>query len=175
MSYSYIKSVYPNFENSSRVYEETKIYEEPLFLDKTSDNNKSEVNPSNYEEKLNKFTKSLLHEDSQNKSILQKYKNQQNDKNNLKYYNLQAPNEFYKWQNKHLMENFDEEKPVCKDLDCDIMMKHINECTKCKNVFLKQFGLENDKIRNEELMELISYLIFGLFMLMLLDTIKNQK
>ena len=48
--------------------------------------------------------------------------------------------------------------------------KHILECGPCKELLMKQFGLENERIRNEEIMELISYLIFGLFILLLLDT-----
>jgi hypothetical protein len=48
--------------------------------------------------------------------------------------------------------------------------KHVLECTSCKELLMKQFNIENDRIRNEEIMELISYLIFSLFILLLIDT-----
>jgi hypothetical protein len=57
--------------------------------------------------------------------------------------------------------------------DCDIYMKHILECSTCKDIFIKQHGLENDKIRNEEIMEMISYFIFAVFILLLVDSLKK--
>jgi hypothetical protein len=186
MSYSYIKSVYPNFENSSSRFEETNVYEEPLFLDKTAGTKSNQVSASNYEE--TKSNEGILKQSSnlyQHKKNLQNEKDKGND--NLKFYNLPAPSDFYHnlssfnsnkgatlGKDINTIEKFDQSENSCKDLDCDMMMKHVSECNKCKNVFLKQFGLENDRIRNEEMMELVSYLIFGLFMLMLLDAMKNK-
>ena len=65
-----------------------------------------------------------------------------------------------------------EEESKC-NLDCDIYIKHILECSKCKNIVTKQFGIENDKIRNEEILEMISYFIFALFILLLVDSLKK--
>lgn len=51
--------------------------------------------------------------------------------------------------------------------------KHILECDQCKEVLLKQFNIETDRIRNQEILELITFLIFGLFILLLLDGLKK--
>jgi hypothetical protein len=51
--------------------------------------------------------------------------------------------------------------------------KHILECEQCKEVLLKQFNIETDRIRNQEILELITFLIFGLFILLLLDGLKK--
>ena len=40
---------------------------------------------------------------------------------------------------------------------------------------MKQLGIETDRIRNEEIMEIISYILFGLFILILIDYLKNDK
>jgi hypothetical protein len=51
--------------------------------------------------------------------------------------------------------------------------KHVLECDQCKEVLLKQFNIETERIRNEEILELITFLIFGLFILLLLDGLKK--
>lgn len=51
--------------------------------------------------------------------------------------------------------------------------KHILECNQCKEILLKQFNIETDRIRNQEILELITFLIFGLFILLLLDGLKK--
>jgi hypothetical protein len=57
--------------------------------------------------------------------------------------------------------------------DHDNYIKHILKCEQCKELLLKQFNIESDRIRNEEIMELISFIIFGIFILLLLD--KSNK
>ena len=52
----------------------------------------------------------------------------------------------------------------------EVHTTHILECQECKQVLLKQFNIETERIRNEEILELIIFLIFGLFILLLLDT-----
>ena len=51
--------------------------------------------------------------------------------------------------------------------------KHVLECDQCKELLLKQFNIETDRIRNQEILELITFLIFGLFILLLLDGLKQ--
>lgn len=58
------------------------------------------------------------------------------------------------------------------DNDHDSYIKHVLKCEQCKDLLIKQFNIESDRIRNEEILELISFLIFGLFILLLLDKIK---
>jgi len=52
-------------------------------------------------------------------------------------------------------------------------IKHVLECDQCKEILLKQFNIETERIRNEEILELITFLIFGLFILLLLDRLKK--
>lgn len=55
----------------------------------------------------------------------------------------------------------------------EVYTKHILECEQCKQLLLKQFNIETERIRNEEILELITFLIFGLFILLLLDGFKK--
>lgn len=48
--------------------------------------------------------------------------------------------------------------------------KHVLGCASCKQSLIKQFNIENDRLRNEEIMELISFIMFGLFILLFLDS-----
>jgi hypothetical protein len=52
---------------------------------------------------------------------------------------------------------------------CSSVMKHVLECPGCKESLFKQLNIDVDKKRNEEFMEVISYMIFGLLILLLLD------
>lgn len=52
---------------------------------------------------------------------------------------------------------------------CDTSIGHVLECSRCKDMLVKQFGLDNDRLRQEEIMEMLSYVIFGLFVLLLID------
>ena len=46
---------------------------------------------------------------------------------------------------------------------------HVMECKECKELLRKQFNLENEKIFKEEIIELVSFIAFGVFLLMLLE------
>jgi hypothetical protein len=59
--------------------------------------------------------------------------------------------------------------------DCDTHIKHILNCKQCKMLTIKQLSIESDKYRNEEMMELASYVIFGMFILLLIDSLKKNK
>ena len=192
MSYSYIKSVFPNFENSSKVYDKA-LYNELNSLD----SDKIEIKPVlsiNIEDKLSQFTRDLALSNKKDlgefeipqDKFLEHYKNTQdysdvdfkstnNANDNLKFYNLPSPKEYYidskRSTNEKTIEKFTDNTNC--DLNCDSYIKHIMECSKCKSITMKQFGVESDRIRNEEIMEVISYLIFGLFILLLLDSLKK--
>jgi hypothetical protein len=56
---------------------------------------------------------------------------------------------------------------------CDEYAQHIFTCQRCRNMVLKQLNVDRDKARNEEIMEIVSYIVFGLFILMLLDNIQK--
>ena len=108
--------------------------------------------------------------------------------NNLTYYNLpiklntqpspppSPPPRVLLESKTNVIEKFEDEKAksACAEPACDSYVKHILECSRCKSIAIKQLGIENDRIRNEEIMEVISYIIFGLFILLLIDSLKEK-
>jgi len=204
MSYSYIKSVFPNFKDSNKVYDET-LYNNINTL--YTDTSLGLPEPENLERSNPNYTNKKLEEEvvvnSNSKieamsNVFNEYANatlyKPESQNNLSYYNLPIKaiqKENVKMQNVIItngIEKFEEEKPKvqqvsknesdavrCVDGDCDQYIKHILECSKCKTIAIKQLGIDNDRFRNEEMMELASYIIFGLFILLLIDSLKSDK
>lgn len=64
-------------------------------------------------------------------------------------------------------------KETFDDQDHDLYIKHVMGCNICKQRLLKQFNIETERMRNDEIMELISYVMFGVFILILLDSLKK--
>lgn len=127
MSYSLIKTVFPNF--STTVYD-TKLYD--TIENNTIESNTRESNKiENEEEKKETFI------------------------NNLKFFNepIKSLDDVGKLVENKIIVN----KPT-----------EINECQSCKN---KEINF--DRVKNEELMELISFIMFGIFILLLIDS--NKK
>ena len=209
MSYSYIRSVFPNFETSH-------VYDERLYSDLTSSNltlkDPETKVPIAYEDgEMNRFAKKLLASEkieSQQSGVIEEYQNtpyadqylkltakepkyppvnyspvnyiQSPAKDNLRFYNLplqqvkqdyQQPVKQEYQETSKKREEFENEKSC--DMECDGYVKHILECSKCKAMLTKQLNLEADRVRNEEIMEVISYMIFGVFILLLLDNFKK--
>lgn len=188
MSYSYIKSVFPNFENSNKVYDESLysgigIDEKPVSPKNVQGN--VMVNLTDFSKTLSQKNNDI---DLPQEKLIESYRNIEgmangeyaeikslnpNDtRNNLKYYN--KPLSTFtndtsvvrqKSKEKDIFENFTDDKS-CNDS----YVKHVIECNRCKAIAMKTFGIETDRIRNEEIMELISYILFGLFILMLIDS-----
>lgn len=157
MSYSYLKNVFPNFEGGS-------IKTQDLKNSQSEEKQEFVLPQTSLLENFNTMdTKTEI-----NYAPLTHNKNS----DNLKFYNIP-----YNQHSTSNIEGFEEKNnktPTC-DLDCDLYIKHVNECSKCRSIILKQFGIETDRIKNEEIMEVISYLIFGLFILLLIDSLKNSK
>jgi len=57
---------------------------------------------------------------------------------------------------------------------CEYVMDHVSKCDKCYKMLIKQLTLESDRIQREELMELASYVAFGIFVLLLVDYLKKN-
>jgi hypothetical protein len=164
MSYSYVKTVFPDFKYSN-VYD-TKLYEnlnvsqhdtklfEPADLD---------INKSYSSIAILESLKESLKEAPKENSKIETFQD------NHKFFNQPLPSNNIPIDNNIIKkEKFDgETKSQGHHTE---YTKHILECGPCKELLMKQFGLENERIRNEEIMELISYLIFGLFILLLIDT-----
>lgn len=163
MSYSYVKTVFPDFKYSN-VYD-TKLYENlnvsqrdtKLFEPADLDINKSYSNIEILE-----LPKELPIENSKIETF----------QDNQKFFTPPLPNNIPIDNNIIKKERFDgETKSQGHHTE---YTTHILECSPCKELLMKQFGLENERIRNEEIMELISYLIFGLFILLLIDTYSKK-
>jgi hypothetical protein len=56
---------------------------------------------------------------------------------------------------------------------CDDYMKHVLECEKCKETLSKHLKIDSNKIQNEELMEIISYIAFGIFVLLVMENLRT--
>lgn len=172
MSYSYIKSVFPNFETS-------KVYSEDLY--NISSLQKQEQTQSKVQiptEKIPKpFEEQYVSPFNLNKNTVQT--EQKNDKDNLRFYNLpyvpvqpvQEKNEENIHKSKKIVEGFEDTE---ENIDHNKYILHILDCKKCKESLMKQLNLLDDKIKMESYMELASYIIFGIFMIILIDTL-NKK
>lgn len=198
MSYSYIKSVFPNFENSNKVYDESLysgIDEKPVSLKNVIEGTFTDDvvrRQGNVMVNLTDFSKTLSQKnndiDLPQEKLIESYRNiegmtdgeyaeikplnSSDTRNNLKYYNkpLSTLTEAgltvrQKSKEKDIFENYTDDK-VCNDT----YVKHVIECNRCRAMAMKTFGIETDRIRNEEIMEIISYILFGLFILMLIDS-----
>lgn len=154
MSYSYVKTVFPDFKYSnvydSNLYENLNVsqYDKRLFEPADLDIVKtySDISLSEPEPKIQSKIETF--------------------QNNQRFYNQPLPESNIPINNNLLTrERFEDNTQQ----NHSQYTKHILECPSCKELLMKQFGLENERIRNEEIMELISYLIFGLFILLLID------
>jgi hypothetical protein len=209
MSYSYIKTVFPKFENTT-IINSQKIFNGPTTTTplkvigintETPDN--SEINKPQGEDKFY-LTQSELpienfssQDNMMNKDNLHYYnipvdKNMMNIENftpqdNLHYYNIPVD------KNMMNIENFTPENKattvtpppqpehivvpaVNQKSNCDSIKDHIKDCAICKEVLYKNFNMENKKNDfNQEIFELISYCIFAVFILFLLDKISTRR
>lgn len=58
---------------------------------------------------------------------------------------------------------------------CESYKQHVMECFECKRALIKQFSLEEGKSKNQEVMELVSYVLFGIFVLMLIESLQKKR
>jgi hypothetical protein len=176
MAYSYIKSVFPKFE-SSKVYDE-RIYNS---LSSLTSPNLSSFKPQPINEQLDIFTKNLVQPITQStykksSDINAKKSEDKQNMDNLHFYNKPLPSLIINEKNTENIqntENFNNEQTVEK-MDCTTYTDHVLSCSKCSNMLSKQLGIINDKAKLEEIMELGSYIIFGIFILLLLESIKKK-
>jgi hypothetical protein len=172
MSYSYVKTVFPNFEYSN-VYDD-KLYKNlngltlasPTVQQKPASKDiSSEIKP--YEPQGDSFLTNELKPEASETRLLEKFESSTIKKDNLHYYNLPSIP-----INK--IEGFSETTVNTNPTSHEQYIKHLSECNVCKEIMLKQFNIESERLRNEEIIELISYIMFGLFILILIDSLKKQ-
>lgn len=165
MSYSYLKNVFPNFESSmdyqNKVYNEVNI--------NTVDQTKPFITPlesinNNSLNKLNQFTQSLIGAPFDKESSI--------SKSTVASIPIQLKSSFPQIPLKeevNTIEKFEDDEP-----NCDFYTRHVLGCQRCRSIIMKQLNMDNDRIRNEEIMELVTYIVFGIFILLLIDILKNK-
>ena len=156
MSYSYVKSVFPNFQYSnvynSKIYDNLNVSKEQKVFEAADLQNLN----SNFSDLT------VFEEEKPSKSKIETFQD------NQRFFNEPLPKDIIPPNNNKIYpERFEQPQKSDDHLE---YTKHVLECPKCKELLMKQFGLENDRIRNEEIMELISFVIFGLFILLLIDS-----
>jgi len=199
MSYSYVKTVFPNYEYSN-VYND-KIYSNMnggSFISSAEKDIKGTVeNNAPVTLKQEPFAtrpgdqvKIINDNDS-----LEPYSNTRShvpvNKDNLHYYNFPIANQHIPKYNNFPIKERSEPAPYTKPTSANKShshaierfgqasnghmeyIQHISECEGCRKLVMKQFNLHSEQLRNEEIIELISYVMFGVFILVLLDTLKK--
>jgi hypothetical protein len=179
MSYSYVKTVFPDYEYSN-------VYDEKLYSNLNGGPQvtqaKTQPSPQPFDGAFSLLKSEPKYDLGDNK-LLEEFANQDVDKNNLHYYNIPISNNNIPkyvnvdYQNDNTgnnkisgIEKFGQNNDSQSHEE---YIKHISNCSACKKIMLKQFNIESDRLRNEEIVELISYIMFGLFILILLDTLKK--
>ena len=185
MSYSYVKTVFPEYKYSN-------VYNESLYANLNGGG--FDVQPIQPIEGVKENIKKPIAQSFENnyaslksnefKTHLENFGNQQLNKDNLHFYNSPIlnsnipsyPNVDYQYDNSQNnkisgVEKF--ESQVTDMSNHEETLKHLTSCTSCKEVVLKHFNIESDRMRNEQIMELISYMLLGLFILLLLESVKK--
>lgn len=91
--------------------------------------------------------------------------------NPLQFYNTESdPSMKYIHPHYERFTNSDQ----CTPEQCDAVIQYILNCKECKQKIIKQLGIERENNHNEDLMELASYIIFGVFILLVLDSFKRK-
>ena len=156
MSYSYVKTVFPNFQYSnvysSKIYDNLNVSKEEKIFE-----------PANFNNNVNFSDLSVFEEEKPTKSKIETFQD------NQRFYNQPLPKDTIPQNNNKIYPERFEQPQRGDNSDHLEYTKHVLECSKCKDLLLKQFGIENERIRNEEIMELISFVIFRLFILLLID------
>lgn len=177
MTYSYIKSVFPNFE-TSKVYDEKNYNNITLKNPIENNNNNTDsflsqfILPINQKENNTKYRqdeKIIKTNDIQTKNDIFSF----NEKDMVSFIEENYYKNLNKEKNLQLTEMFTNDKEY-KESECTSHLNHVLECVKCKEMFSKQLNLEYEKVRNEEIIEVVSYIVFGIFILLILDNISKK-
>jgi hypothetical protein len=165
MSYSYIKNVFPEFQVSTAYDDLNNVYNKPKpILTVPQGDSKFQA----FEDKndtLKEFDTQATNQRIVTRNT-QDIKASSNDsKDNLRFYNLEQ------FQVKE-----PEPEPQVHESPsaCDSHIKHVLECSLCSNILKKQYNIANDKLQMEEIMEVVSYVAFGIFIIIFIDTIQRK-
>jgi hypothetical protein len=207
MSYSYIKTVFPTFENTisfntntfNDLNSQVKVEQKPLNVSGLEPSSDSTSVLKKGEEKFFLTQQTLLDEftnTNKQKVVKTQLHQQQPIQDNLHYYNTPL----------HITEAMTNEQPqqqipqpqpqpqipVTNTVQADVKIiptgiskdpvalrdnsvcsqsyNHVMDCAQCKEMLYRNFNFENKKNDyKEEIFELISYCIFAIFILFLLE------
>lgn len=158
MSYSYVKTVFPNFEFST-------IHNDQLYTDLNQTKSNQQLNVVGFNTNEQNELKQNVNEIDPIQTNIETYQNNQT------FYNKPIINQEIPNYNNINVESFSNNNQ--NESKHDEYINHINNCSSCKEILIKQLNIETERIKNEEIMELISYVIFGIFILFLLDSFKK--
>ena len=214
MSYSYIKTVFPTFENTisfntntfNDLNSQVKVEQKPLNVSGIEPTDSTSLLKKG-EEKFFLTQQTLLDEftnTNKQKVVKTQLHQQQPIQDNLHYYNIplqiteamtneqpqqqipqQQPQQQIPQQQQQ-QQIQQQQIPVTNTIQADVKIiptgiskvpvacsqsyNHVMECAQCKEMLYRNFNFENKKNDyKEEIFELISYCIFAIFILFLLE------
>lgn len=177
MSYSYVKTVFPDFTFSNvyndKLYTDINVKKEPLNV--VGFNNEILSESSRFIDESNNtqvFNKPIINQHIPSYNNIDPKSNHFDQPQKSIY---EEPMPFIRPHNDlrdlHTQEEFGNTNT--SEITHEDYIKHINNCPSCKQILLKQFNIETERIKNDEIMELISYIIFGIFLFILLESLKK--
>lgn len=157
MSYSYIKSVFPNFKEPG--------YEQPKSVPVTHKPQPPDTPVSAYnDEELTLFVKNLLQKSVNIKSDTPE------TSANRRFTQPPIPSDYL---NANKIEMFGNNTDIPISTRCEDYISHLLHCEDCKLLTMKELKLKRyDK--QQEFIETIMYILFAILILLLLNNLKKQ-
>uniref|UniRef100_A0A6C0DZA9 Uncharacterized protein n=1 Tax=viral metagenome TaxID=1070528 RepID=A0A6C0DZA9_9ZZZZ len=145
MTYSYIKSVFPNFEtvSSSRSLALGNI---PRFGREQNNLTKTDNSKGIQGFDANKYSKQIVSE----------YKEFFSNDNGVNKSSLKT-----------------QQQEEGEQQECSMYASHVLRCESCKDIIRRQLGYEEKRFQNDQLLEIVTYGIFGAFLLVFLENFKK--
>lgn len=183
MSYSYIKSVFPDFK-PSKVYDEN-VYQFNVLPQNSAPSSGSSPEPAQDPSQV-PFNQLGGGVDSGNGQTVEKFHNCDDyaasplqsvpghTKDNLRYYKEPVPVHNQTQPNTTspvVASNAIGKETFDTESDCSKTTTHVLSCTKCQSMIRKSLGWSS---QTEEIMELVSYIIFAVFIFLVIQKIKQN-
>lgn len=176
MSYSYLQSVFPNYRPSQKLTEliyndiiNSNMVREPAKYEAANDTKEhasiSQVSSKPLVVKQNEeVEKDVKKEDKKDnekeKTFLEMFKD------NLKFYNEPINPKFIE----HL-ENTEQKHDSCSEGSCAENINHILKCEACSAILKQKLDIKSDF---NEYIEIAMYILFGLFIIAILDKLDKR-
>jgi hypothetical protein len=172
MSYSYVKAVFPNFEYSNvyndKLYSNMSTSPTPTVAPAVVPSVVPAVSP--FEESnalgsdLKQETLTIRPGDQthliEEKTFREPFEQVKEDKDNLHFYNKQIEK----------FGNGGRVGPAGPIEGHEYHLKHLAKCEFCREMIKKQYNIQT----HDQMTELVSHVLLGIFILVLLDIVKNK-